>query len=168
MPRGIPRERHSEDFLNAEVNTADVFADEDVLDYTTPGALIHNLASIITPVSEREFTDAVEYEKFMQDHLVIVIQRTSERYEAPTVMVGDNGRQAWLPRGRKIKVPRYFVESLAHSQTRNYATEVDPDPNATYGMRVRRFGGLSYPFTVLHDPNPRGERWLRRVMREGA
>lgn len=168
MPRGIPRERHAEDMLSSEIVTDDVFGGDDVLDYTSPGALIHSMAPSIEPVSEREFADKVDYERFMQQPVVIVIHKTAERHEAPSVMVGDNGNQAWLPRGKKIKVPRYFVETLARSQTRQYSTEHNPDPAASFGMNVRRFGGLAYPFSVVADPHPKGDAWLQRVMSESA
>jgi hypothetical protein len=168
MARGIAKERYADDLIGSEINSDDVFGGDGVLDYTSPGALMRSLSPSIEPVTEREFADKAEYERFMQDPVVIVIHKTAERHEAPSVMVGNNGNQAWLPRGQKIKVPRYFVETLARSQTRQYATEADQDPNAAFGMRVRRFGGLAYPFSVVADRHPKGDAWLQRVMRESA
>lgn len=155
------REVHSEDLATDEF--------DGVLDFASlrTGQLSRDDIQVVKP--GREFAEAAEYEKFMSDVLVIVIEQTTDKNEAPAVQVGDNGEIGWIPRNRKVKIQRKFVETLAHSQVRNYSQERNPDPNADEGMTTRRSGGRQYPFSVLHDPaGPIGRKWLERMMREGA
>lgn len=126
----------------------------------------------IQPVNEREFPSTaegkLEYEQFMRQPVTIRIHKTSNPNDIPSVPVGLNGVQAWLPRDKPIKIPRAFVEVLAQAQVRNYRQERESDPDAAEGMRTRRYGGLEYPFEVIHDPHPKGRAWLNRIVHGGA
>lgn len=124
-------------------------------------------------VAEREFdTRTVDglaaYEKFMSEPITIKVHATADKNEPPVADISLHGIRCPIPRERPVRVPRAFVEVLARSQVRAYSQERDPNPDATEGMRTRRHGGSSYPFQVLHDPNPKGRAWLQRVMHESA
>lgn len=116
---------------------------------------------------ERDTRSAPEIEKFMQDELVIVIHKSTDKNAVPRVPVGVNGEVAWLPRDTKIRIPRKFVERLARSQEATFRTDDNPDPRMDEGKIIRRTNGQVFPFQVLHDPSPRGAAWLQRVTREG-
>lgn len=135
-----------------------------VLDFTT----IRTGQPQIEAVDSREFKDLAEYEAFMQEPLVIRIHTTNDKNAPPSVYVGLNGEGGWLPRGQKIRVKRKFVERLAQSQSASFQTKNNPDPNADEGTYVQRSSGQEYPFEVLHDPSPKGHRWLARVTRQGC
>jgi len=124
--------------------------------------------SKIDPLSMREFKLIEEYEKFMADMLVIVIHDTTDKNASPYVPVGVNGQMLWLPRSRKIRIPRRFVERLAQSQETAYQTVRNPDISADEGMLTKHRTGQPYPFAVVFDPSKFGERWLARMMREGC
>ncbi len=116
---------------------------------------------------DRDTRTAAEIEKFMQDELVIVIHKSTDKNAVPRVPVGVNGEVAWLPRDVKIRIPRKFVERLARSQEATFRTDDNPDPRMDEGKIIRRTNGQVFPFQVLHDPSPRGAAWLQRVTREG-
>lgn len=127
----------------------------------------------IQPVNEREFdmTSAegrFAYEKFMAEPVVLAIHATSDKNEPPVADIRLNGVPCPLPRDAKIRVARAFVEALAQSQVRSYEQVRDPNPDATEGMKTRRHTGSQYPFSVLHDPNPKGRAWLQRIMHGSA
>lgn len=116
---------------------------------------------------DRDTRTSAEIEKFMQDELVIVIHKSTDKNAVPRVPVGVNGEVAWLPRDTKIRIPRKFVERLARSQEATFRTDDNPDPRMDEGKIIRRTNGQVFPFQVLHDPSPRGAAWLQRVTREG-
>jgi len=116
---------------------------------------------------DRDTRTTAEIEKFMQDELVIVIHKSTDKNAVPRVPVGVNGEVAWLPRDVKIRIPRKFVERLARSQEATFRTDDNPDPRMDEGKIIRRTNGQVFPFQVLHDPSPRGAAWLQRVTREG-
>lgn len=156
--------------MGAAVDTRRVAEEEDldlanVVDYKL---LTATALQRIQPVTEREFNHAKEIELFMNEMLVIQIHDTTDKNAPPRVFVGDNGEMLWLPRKVKIRIPRRFVERLAQSHEASYTQERNPDPNADEGMVTRKSSAQPYPFSVLYDPNPMGQRWLRRTMREGC
>jgi hypothetical protein len=153
------KELEAADFLNTGI--------AGVVDFMSMGAGIG-----VQVVTEREFKSTpegnVEYEAFMRQPIVIRISRTGDKNEPAYAFVGDNGVSVWIPREKPVRLPRCFVETLARSQERHYRQERNPDPNADEGMTTRRSGSASYPFAVLHDPDPRGRAWLQRVTHESA
>ncbi len=140
---------------------------DDVVDYTHMKFTL--VAPQIVAVGEREFADVVEQEKFMQDRLVIVIHKSPDKNAPPRVPVGLNGDICWLPRDRKIRLPRGLVGNLLQSQERTFATKRNPDPNADEGMVTTQENTPAYPINILYDPNPRkGAAWARRVVAQGC
>lgn len=124
-------------------------------------------ARSIEIASEVEVRTSAEIEAFMHDELVIVIQKSTDKNASPTVPVGVNGETAWLPRNRKIRLPRKYVERLAMAQEATFSTDDNPDPRMDEGKVVNRTNGQLYPFQMIHDPSPHGQKWLERVMRLG-
>lgn len=121
----------------------------------------------VEPITEREFKDKAEFEKFMQDVLVIRVHSTGDLNEPPSVFIGSNNKKGWLPRDRPIKIAREMVGVLAQAQKRNFHTVRNPDGEAAEGMMIKSRQGLAYPFEVLYDPHPKGNAWLRRVTYTG-
>lgn len=150
-----------------EVESSDYlpdFGSEKILDYRNLKLTL--VAQPIVAVGDREFKDVVEAEAFMQELIVIRVHPTSDINAPPLVPAGCNGEVVWLPRGQPVNIPRKFIESLARYET-NYATQRAQDPNADDGMVQRTRANQPYPFTVIHDPHPKGRAWLDRTMRGG-
>lgn len=163
MPRGIPNPTtHVDAFENA--NEALITGFENVPDYTQ---FRLNTDNQIVVVSEREFKDMGEYDEFMKNRLVITVHESTDPNAPPYAPVGVNGEQAWLPRGQPVRVPRYMVERLARSRPVSIKTKNNPDPSADVGMLTVSKTGFDYPFSVNHDPHPKGRAWLARVVAEG-
>jgi hypothetical protein len=118
-------------------------------------------------IADKDAMSTLETEKFMEDELVIVIHRSTDKNALEKVPVGVNGETAWLPRDTKIRLPRKFVERLARAQEATFRTDDNPDPRMDEGKVIRRTNGQVFPFQVLHDPSPRGQAWLAKVTREG-
>lgn len=126
----------------------------------------------VQPVTEREFANDKEgqaaYEAFMREPIVLKIHSTTDKNEPLVADVALNGVKCPMPREKPIKVPRAFVEVLARSQNRAYEQERVPDPDAAEGYKTRRTTGVQFPFSVLHDPSPKGRAWLQRITHESA
>lgn len=122
----------------------------------------------IEPIPSLEFKDKLEFEKFMQDQLVISIHSTGDPNEPTLVFVGSNNKKCWLAREVKTKLSREMVATLAQSHQRNFKTSQVADPEAIEGTKVETRSVQGYPFEVLYDPNPRGREWLSRFMRSCA
>lgn len=160
--RGRSRGSYSDELDDHAVHSVD----EEPLDLMHSNVPVLNFKEELTVITEREFRDKAEYERFMEDPLVIVINETSDEKAPPIVFVGSNGDGRWIPRAIPVKIQRKYVERLAQSQERHYVTTPNKDTSADNAMLVKaRNVGIS--FHVLKDPHPRGQAWLRRVMRSG-
>lgn len=133
-----------------------------MLDLSMPSPMM----SGIEVITDREFNNSVEYEQFMQDHMVVRIHPTSDVRAAPAVFVGVNGDSRWLPRDRPVKLQRKFVEVLARSKEMHLRTEETQDPNSDDRNVIRRHTNSPYGFEVMWDKHPKGRAWLSRVMAE--
>lgn len=101
-------------------------------------------------------------EAFMNELVTIVVHKSNEQGADPVPMpsVGDRGQP--IVRGVRTTVRRKYVEALARAQPISYSQQensAQPDRSA---MVVQR--GMQYPFSVVHDPNPRGAAWLEYIM----
>jgi hypothetical protein len=132
-----------------------------------------HLIGSIEPIDEREFNISdpegrAAYEMFMSEGVVVSVHQTTDENAPPVVGVGCNGDVRWLPREIPVRIPRRFVEILAKSQERKITTKSNPDPSADEGMKTTTRQAQSYPFSVLHDPHPKGRAWLERITRAGC
>ncbi len=153
---------------NVDLESGDYVPEfDDVVDYSQLKFTL--VAPQIKVVGDREFKAVAEQEAFMQHKLVISINKNNDKNTPPMVAVGLNGDICWLPRGRKIRVPRGLVGCLAQSHERTFTTPREENPNADQGFKIEQESAPTYPFNVLYDPDPqRGARWLRRVSAEGC
>lgn len=122
----------------------------------------------IDPDTFREFENQAQYEAFMAEPVVIRVHSTRDKNEPTKVFVGVNGDNRWLNRDLNYRVPRKFVERLAQAQERTYETKDNPDPTVDNAIKLLQRNAVSYSFSVLHDPNPHGRRWLNRMTRSGS
>lgn len=152
----MARERLSTDLMPRGEN-------DGILDWNT----LRLGAAAIEVAKEVEVRSSADIEAFMQDELVIVIHKSTDKNAVERVPVGVNGETAWLPRDMKLRIPRKFVERLARAQEATFRTDDNPDPRMDEGKIIRRTNGQVFPFQVLHDPSPRGAAWLAKVTREG-
>lgn len=152
----MARERLSTDLMPRGEN-------DGILDWKT----LRLGAAAIEVAGEVEVRTSAEIEAFMQEEIVIVIFKSTDKNAVERVPVGVNGETAWLPRDMKLRIPRKFVERLARAQEATFQTHDNPDQRMDEGKIIRRTNGQVFPFAVLSDPNPRGPAWLARVTREG-
>lgn len=172
----------------------DEFHDEKVLDMMATGLSAPQLLRHLEVISAREFEyetmtmvginpegEKIEYanegrslamEAFMEEAVVIQINETTDEKASPIVFVGINGDQRWLPRGVPIRLPRKFVERLAQSAERSFATpKIAANDNSDNERPVKIKSTQAYPFSVLRDShvNPRLARaWLLRVTKQST
>jgi hypothetical protein len=119
----------------------------------------------IEPVVTKEFDQAVSEEAFMNEVLEIEIHESTNENDPNHVIVSVNDKSQPIFRGRPTKVKRKYVEVLARCRESKY-TQVTPNPMEPDQMEMRERSALTYPFTVLSDPNPKGRAWLAAVKAE--
>lgn len=127
-------------------------------------------------IAEQDYIDELA---FMEETVMIRINKSSEKFAPNVVDCWANGRGAeqfingkwavcgWLPVNTVVTTKRKYVEVLARSKQESIQTRVvkheDREEN-----HADRFTNLKYPFSVISDKSPRGAEWLTRILSEAA
>jgi hypothetical protein len=116
----------------------------------------------IEKVAETDFVDAAELEAFMNEILTVVVAKSAEDGALEVITPSVNGINQPIICGEKCKIKRKYVEGLARARTIKYDQQVQ-DPTRPENIQMIERSAVSYPFTVIHDPNPKGPAWLAAI-----
>jgi hypothetical protein len=118
----------------------------------------------VEKVTESDFIKKeIELEAFMNEILTVVVHpdANDNSVEHPCPCV--NGLNQPFIRGHEQKVKRKYVEALARTRVTKYEQKT-VDPSRPENIQMYERTALSYPFTVVHDPNPIGREWLKAIL----
>lgn len=114
---------------------------------------------------------------FMADWITIRLEASGAENAPDTFAVWVNGRGAevmmngrpviWthLPVGPEITVRRSVVEIIARSKTMRVQTDHTGEPFRQLANKTNRNIAQNQPFSILHDPSPRGRAWATEMVR---
>jgi hypothetical protein len=132
------------------------------------GMEIVDNAEIVETVSEsQDFRSLAASEAFMNELVTVMVHSTTDENQPPQVIVNCNGMNQPIMRGYPTKVRRKYVEILARMKETKYS-QVTRNPSAPDQIDLVARHGLSYPFDLVDDANPRGRAWLQNVLAEPA
>jgi hypothetical protein len=132
------------------------------------GMEIVDNAEIVETVSEsQDFRSLAASEAFMNEMVTVMVHSTTDENQPPQVIVNCNGMNQPIMRGYPTKVRRKYVEILARMKETKYS-QVTRNPSAPDQIDLVARHGLSYPFDLVDDANPRGRAWLQNVLAEPA
>ena len=135
---------------------------------TVQGMEIIDDEPIIETVAEsRDFSKLAADEAFMNELVTVMVHSTTDENQPNHVVVNCNGMNQPLIRGVPTTVKRKYVEILARMKETKY-TQVTRNPSAPDQIDMVARHGLSYPFDLVEDKNPRGRAWLQNVLAEPA
>jgi hypothetical protein len=110
-----------------------------------------------------KFKEVAELEKFMNEILTIVVHPDISDGALPVICPNVNGINQPIIRGKQVNVKRKYVEVLARTRTTRYE-QATPDARKPENIQMTENAAISYPFAVVHDPNPRGRDWLEAII----
>ena len=110
--------------------------------------------------------DQLDNEAFMRDEMEIILMEPNNENEAQFCEVNVNGDYRLLLRnGEPQKLRRYHVAVLAQAKQSRVRQKKIVAPDGSMGFQEENVLSLTYPFSVLHDPNPKqGAPWLRQML----
>lgn len=101
---------------------------------------------------------------FMAEPITIHVHASSDPTAEQVFIAGNGGRMETFKRGETKTVQRKFVEVLLRAKVTTFTQERRRgDDGVMYDMQMPHTS-LRYPFSVTHDPHPRGQDWLRSMM----
>jgi disulfide oxidoreductase YuzD len=118
---------------------------------TVQGIEIIDDEPVIETVAEsRDFSKLAADEAFMNELVTVMVHATTDENQPNHVVV-----------------KRKYVEILARMKETKY-TQVTRNASAPDQIDMVARHGLSYPFDLVEDKNPRGRAWLQNVLAEAA
>lgn len=117
----------------------------------------------IEKTSESNFVEEKKLAAFMNEVLTIMVAPSTEDGSLEIITPQVNGMNQPIIRGRETNVKRKYVEALARGRTTKYEQKI-MDPNRPENIHMAEKTALTYPFSVLHDPNPKGRAWLKAIL----
>jgi hypothetical protein len=135
---------------------------------TVQGMEIIDDEPVIETVAEsRDFSKLASDEAFMNELVTVMVHSTTDENQPNHVVVNCNGMNQPLIRGVPTTVKRKYVEILARMKETKY-TQVTRNASAPEQIDMIARHGLSFPFDLVEDKNPRGRAWLQNVLTEAA
>jgi hypothetical protein len=135
---------------------------------TVQGMEIIDDEPVIETVAEsRDFSKLAADEAFMNELVTVMVHSTTDENQPNHVVVNCNGMNQPLIRGVPTTVKRKYVEILARMKETKY-TQVTRNASAPDQIDMVARHGLSFPFDLVEDKNPRGRAWLQNVLAEAA
>jgi hypothetical protein len=122
----------------------------------------------VEKVSETQFIkEEMALEAFMNEVLTVVVHADTSDNAVENPCPNVNGLNQPFIRGQEQKVKRKYVEALSRSRITRYVQQT-PDPSKPENVQMLERTALYFPFSVLHDPNPKGREWLKAILAQPA
>ena len=111
-------------------------------------------------------TDQLDQEAFMRDEMEIILMEPGNENEPQFCEVNVNGDYRLMIRnGEPQKCRRYHVAVLAQAKQSRVRQKKIVQPDGSMGFEETNVLSLTYPFSVIMDPNPKlGAPWLRKLL----
>lgn len=110
-------------------------------------------------------TDDLDHEAFMREELEVFFNEPGNEHEPTYVEVNINGDYRMAVRGDTVKMRRYHLAVLASAKQSRVRQKKIVNADGSMGFQEENVLSLSYPFQVVHDPNPKlGGPWLKKLL----
>jgi hypothetical protein len=120
--------------------------------------------NLVEPAESLPSKEKLEALRFNEDVLTIVVHDSTNPIDDPWPEVTVNGTVQRFQRGLEMQVKRKYVERLARAKLTSRGNEKYKDGNGDDAYRYPAHTALRYPFSVLHDPSPKGRAWLTGIL----
>lgn len=162
MPRGIPNSRTDTTDLDVGQKTHIDMPGEGVIDRSALREKAVEETDIVTASGVDEYAKELA---FYEEPVEIEIHESTDKNNPePIIDLYCQGVPQRVIRGQPITVKRKYVQILCNARHVSMDTEVKMDGDNVIN-RVNKRSALRYPFSVIHDANPRGRDWLRQALR---
>lgn len=139
--------------------------DVDIVGAVTPAAEASKPGGIEIDTDRVIRADQLDEEAFMRDELEVFFNDPGNENEPSFVEVNVNGDYRMVVRGDTAKLRRYHVAVLANAKQSRVRQRKIVSPDGSMGFQEENVLSLTYPFQVMHDPNPKvGAPWLKKML----
>lgn len=101
---------------------------------------------------------------FMEEPVTVHILETGNPLDADVFEIINGGKIELFRRGETKTVKRKFVDILASRKLTTFTQKRVRDNDGVMQDVQQPRSSLMYPFSVVHDPHPRGADWLKATL----
>jgi hypothetical protein len=139
--------------------------DVDIVNKVTPAAEASSPGGIEIDTDRVIRADQLDEEAFMRDELEVYFNEPGNEHEPSVVEVNVNGDYRMVVRGDTSRLRRYHVAVIANAKQSRVRQRKILNQDGSMGFQEDNVLALTYPFQVMHDPNPRmGVPWLKKLL----
>ncbi len=109
----------------------------------------------------------IELQKFMEEPVVVRVNKPHERNAPLGLMLSVQGRTQYIIKGLPMQIKRKYLESLARAKRQFIETPEIYENGQPSGTKIVKTTSLEHDFAVLRDNNPKGHAWLEGILAEG-
>lgn len=109
-------------------------------------------------------TRTLDEEAFNREWLEVHVHDPASEDEPQFAELTVNGDYCMIVRGETKKIRRYHVAAMAQAKQMRLIQNKITEPDGSMGYREKAVLRLVYPFSVIHEPNPKGGAWLRQLL----
>lgn len=106
-----------------------------------------------------------EFEKFMHEIVTVQMMPQANENDHKFAEITVNGHYRCLMMGEQYDIPRTHLAVLAAAKSMRVEQEKTVNADGSMGFKEKAVLRQMYPFTVAHDPNPRGAAWLMKLLK---
>lgn len=148
-----------------ERNRSVASEDVDIVGAVTPASDATKAGGIEIDTDRVIRTDQLDHEAFMRDELEVFFNEAVNENDPTFVEVNVNGDYRMIVRGDTLKLRRYHVAVLANAKQSRVRQKKIVNQDGSMGFQEENVLSLTYPFQVMHDPNPKaGVPWLKKML----
>ncbi len=141
----------------------------DIVNAVTPASDAKSAKGIEIDTDRVLRTDQIDQEAFMRDELEVLFSEPGSEHEPAFVEVNVNGDYRMAIRGETTRLRRYHVAVIASAKQSRVRQRKIVNQDGSMGFQEENVLSLTYPFQVVHDPNPRmGGPWLKQLLKQPA
>jgi len=126
--------------------------------------LVHEGEPIVLAESSDATKDYLKELSFMEDVMTIRLEKTGEKNAPKWHQFSVNGVTEWVQPGMPWKLKRKYVEVIARAVPWDIQTETGSPQDEHPKNNLVRNPRSRFPFSVIHDPSPRGAEWLTKIL----
>jgi hypothetical protein len=128
--------------------------------------IVSDKGGIETEGPTANIKQALSEEAFMAERLTIALHSPQTEDDPMYVQGGVNGELFSLFRDENVQheVKRSWLAVIAQARTGRLKQVAIRNSDGSRGYSETIVSLPAYPFSVIHDPNPRGPSWLRRIL----
>lgn len=112
-----------------------------------------------------DFKASVDMEAFMNEPVTINVYPDGSQGALEVITLTVNGLNQPVIRGLDQVIKRKYLEALARSRVTTYRQNT-PNPSQPENIQMVPVAGLTYPFSVREDRNPKGPAWLDAILKQ--